>query len=77
MDRLARWNAPGYLFAFGYLVCLTIFGVVPELSPMVTLTPIPREAIAYSMPALLPLLLFFPAEKCVGALGDTFDLFYG
>ncbi len=42
----SRLERLGYLFAFGYLVCLTIFGVVPELSPMVTLTPIPREAIA-------------------------------
>ena len=55
----SRLERLGYLFAFGYLVCLTIFCVVPELSPLVTLTPIPREAIAYSMPALLPLLLFF------------------
>ena len=73
----SRLERLGYLFAFGYLVCLTIFGVVPELSPLVTLTPIPREAIAYSMPALLPLLLFFPAEKMRRRTGDTFDLFYG
>ena len=73
----SRLERLGYLFAFGYLVCLTIFGAVPELSPLVTLTPIPREAIAYFMPILLPLLLFFPAEKMRRRTGDTFDLFYG
>jgi hypothetical protein len=76
------WTGPrlermGYLFAFGYLVCLTIFGAVPELSPLITLSPLPREAITFSLPALLPLLLFFPAETMRRRSGDTFDLFYG
>ena len=76
------WTGPrlerlGYLFAFGYLVCLTILGAVPELSPLVTLAPLPRDAIAYAMPALLPLLLFFPAESRRRRAGETFDLFYG
>jgi len=72
--RLERY---GYLFAFGYLVCLTIFGVVPEISPAVTLAPLPRDQIALALPILLPLLLFFPAETKHRHAGDAFDLFYG
>ncbi len=76
------WTGPrleraGYLFAFGYLVCLTIFGVVPEISPQVTLDPLPRESIALLLPVLLPLLLLFPAEAMRRRAGDAFDLFYG
>lgn len=76
------WTGPrleraGYLFAFGYLVCLTIFGVVPEISPKVTLAPLPRESVALLLPVLLPLLLFFPAETMRRRAGDAFDLFYG
>jgi hypothetical protein len=73
----SRAERSGYLFAFGYLVCLTIFGVVPEISPAITLDPLPRDAIAFSLPVLLPLLLFFPAEKMRRRVGDAFDLFYG
>lgn len=73
----SRAERSGYLFAFGYLVCLTIFGVVPEISAVVTLAPLPRDAIAYALPFLLPLLLFFPAEKRRRRVGDAFDLFYG
>lgn len=73
----SRLERSGYLFAFGYLVCLTIFGVVPEISPAVTLAPLPRDVIAWSLPALLPLLLFFPSETTHRRVGDAFDLFYG
>jgi signal transduction histidine kinase len=76
------WTGPrleraGYLLAFGYLVCLTIFGVVPEISPVVTLAPLPRESIALLLPALLLLLLLFPAHTMKRRVGDAFDLFYG
>lgn len=67
----------GYLFAFGYLICLTIFGVVPEISQRVTLAPLPRDKIAFLLPFLLPLLLLFPSGKIRRRSGDVFDLFYG
>ena len=73
----SRTERSGYLFAFGYLVCLTIFGVVPEISPLVTLAPLPRDVIAFSLPFLLPLLPLFPAERMRRRVGDAFDLFYG
>lgn len=73
-DRLER---AGYLFAFGYLVCLTIFGVVPEISPSAVLDPLPRDAIARYMPFLLAALIAFPAHPQRRRAGDAFDLFYG
>ena len=73
-DRLER---AGYLFAFGYLVCLTIFGVVPEISPSVVLDPLPRDTIAHYMPLLLGALLAFPSHPLRRRAGDAFDLFYG
>ena len=73
-DRLER---AGYLFAFGYLVCLTIFGVVPEISPSAVLDPLPRDAIARCMPFLLAALIAFPAHPQRRRAGDAFDLFYG
>jgi len=72
-----RLERAGYLCAFGYLVCLTIFGVVPEISPRVALDPLPRHAIAIYMPFLLPALLFFPTNPPQRRAGDAFDLFYG
>ncbi len=72
-----RLERAGYLCAFGYLVCLTIFGVVPEISPRVALDPLPRQAIALYMPFLLPALLLFPTNPPQRRAGDAFDLFYG
>ncbi|HXE39610.1 MAG TPA: hypothetical protein VN639_14150, partial [Azonexus sp.] len=46
----------GYLLAFGYLVALTVFGMVPEISPKVVLDPLPRELFSRLMPLILPLL---------------------
>lgn len=67
----------GYLLAFGYLVCVTIFGVVPEISPAVELDPWLRDLFARFMPFLLPLLFVFPARTPRRRAGDAFDLFYG
>ncbi len=72
-----RIERAGYLLAFGYLVCLIIFGVVPEISPTVVLAPLPRDAIARYMPVLLLALLLFPAHPLRRQAGDAFDLFYG
>lgn len=73
-----RWRErAGYLGAFAYLICTIIFGVVPEISPAVSLEPLPREVVARWLPALLPLLLFFPAPPQQRRAADTFDLFYG
>ena len=72
-----RIERAGYLYAFGYLVCLIIFGVVPEISPTVVLDPLPRNTIALFMPALLSVLLAFPARPQRRQAGDAFDLFYG
>ena len=73
----SRVERTGYLVAFGYLVCLIIFGVVPEISPVVVLDPLPRHALGLYMPALLALLLAFPAQPQRRQAGDAFDLFYG
>lgn len=67
----------GYLLAFGYLVGVTVFGVVPEISPAVVLDPLPREMFSHLMPLLLPLLLVFPARAPQRRAGDGFDMFYG
>lgn len=72
-----RGERIGYLLAFGYVVGVTIFGVLPELSPKVVLDPLPRDAFARLMPLLLPLLLVFPARAPQRRAGDSFDLFYG
>lgn len=78
MRTVSRLERGGYLFAFGYLVCLTIFGVVPEMSPAVTLDPLPRPAIALYLPLLLIALPFFPATPArPDRDGDSFDFFYG
>ncbi|RIX40689.1 MAG: sensor histidine kinase [Rhodocyclales bacterium GT-UBC] len=67
----------GYLFAFGYLVAVSIFGVVPELSSAIVLDPLPRDLFACYMPLLLPCLFLFPAAPLRRRAGDAFDLFYG
>ena len=73
----SRRERLGYLLAFGYLVGLTVLGVVPEISPAVVLDPLPREVLASFMPLLLPFLLVFPAQPLQRRAGDAFDLFYG
>lgn len=72
-----RAERAGYLLAFGYLVGLTIFGVVPEISPVVEFDPLLRDPFAHFMPLILPLLLAFPARAPQRRHGDAFDLFYG
>ena len=72
-----RGERTGYLLAFGYVIAVTIFGVVPEISPKVVLDPLPREAFARLLPLLLALLLVFPARAPLRRAGDAFDLFYG
>ena len=72
-----RFERTGYLAAFAYLVCIIIFGVVPEISPAVKLDPLPRDLLARLLPLALPLLLVFPAPPRQRRAGDAFDLFYG
>lgn len=72
-----RGERTGYLLAFGYVVGVTVFGVVPEISPKVVLDPLPRDAFARLLPLLLPLLLVFPARAPQRRAGEAFDLFYG
>lgn len=74
-DRLERG---GYLFAFGYLVCLVVLGAVPAAAPNISLAPLPDATIGRYMPALLLLLPFFPGRvQQPRRPTDTFDLFYG
>lgn len=72
-----RGERMGYLLAFGYLIALTIFGVVPEISPAVALDASLRDLLAHYLPFLLPLLILFPAQPLRRRAGDAFDLFYG
>lgn len=67
----------GYLLAFGYLVGITVLGVVPEISPAVTIDPLLRGLLARFMPLFLPFLLIFPARAPERKSGEAFDLFYG
>ncbi len=68
----------GYLFAFGYLVSLILFGVVPEIAPgSVVLDPLPAGFLARYLPFLLLFLLFFPARQPQRRAGDAFDLLSG
>ncbi|HEX6734772.1 MAG TPA: hypothetical protein VF096_08155 [Azonexus sp.] len=72
-----RGERTGYLLAFGYVAGITVFGVIPEISPNVVLDPLPRDAFARLLPLLLPLLLVFPARTPQRRAGEAFDLFYG
>ena len=67
----------GYLLAFGYLVGITVLGVVPEISPAVAIDPLLRGVLARFMPLFLPFLLIFPAQAPKRKSGEAFDLFYG
>lgn len=72
-----RGERSGYLLAFGYLVGITVLGVVPEISPVVALDPSLRSAVARFMPIFLPFLLIFPVRVAQRKSGEAFDLFYG
>ncbi|PKO94670.1 MAG: hypothetical protein CVU16_01550 [Betaproteobacteria bacterium HGW-Betaproteobacteria-10] len=72
-----RTERAGYLLAFGYLVAMTIFGVIPEVSPVVALDPALRDPLSYFMPVVLPFLLAFPARAPERRPGDAFNLFSG
>jgi signal transduction histidine kinase len=72
-----RSERSGYLLAFGYLVAITVLGVVPEISPAVGFDPLLRGMLARFMPLVLPFLLIFPAQAPQRKSGEAFDLFYG
>ena len=72
-----RRERTGYLLAFGYLIAVTVLGVVPEISPAVQLDNELRGILARYMPLILPLLLLFPARVLQRRTGESFDLFYG
>lgn len=72
-----RGERAGYLLAFGYLIGLTVLGVVPEISPAAQIDSGLRDALAVLMPMVLPVLLLFPARAPRRKSGEAFDLFYG
>lgn len=72
-----RGERAGYLLAFGYLIGLTVLGVVPEVSPAAQVDPGLREFVAHLLPLVLPVLLLFPARPPERKSGEAFDLFYG
>lgn len=72
-----RRERAGYLLAFGYLIAVTVLGVVPEISPAVQFDAELRGVVARFMPVILPLLLLFPAQPQQYRSGESFDLFYG
>lgn len=75
--RVQRRERLGYLLAFGYLICLSILGVVPEIAPRaVTIDPWLKDALAAYLPVVLPVLLLFPARQPRRRAGDAFDFFY-
>jgi len=67
----------GYLFAFGYLIVVTVLGALPEISVGVDTSPLSRQMIAFGLPMLLPILLFFPARLVPERRAGAFDLLYG
>lgn len=77
MGTESRGERAGYLLAFGYLIALTMLGVVPEISPVAQVDPSLRDAVAVLMPMALPTLLLFPARAPQRKSGEAFDLFYG
>lgn len=72
-----RGERAGYLLAFGYLIGLTVLGVVPEISPAAQIDSGLRDAVYILMPMALPTLLLFPARAPQRKSGEAFDLFYG
>jgi len=72
-----RGERAGYLLAFGYLIGLSVLGVVPEISPAAQIDSGVRDSVALFLPLALPMLLLFPARAPQRKTGETFDLFYG
>lgn len=77
MGAVQRGERAGYLLAFGYLIALTMLGVVPEISPAAQVDSGLRDAVSVLMPMVLPILLLFPARPPLRKSGVAFDLFYG
>lgn len=77
MESVQKGERAGYLLAFGYLIALTMLGIVPEISPAAQVDSALRDALAVFMPLALPLLLLFPARAPQRKSGEAFDLFYG
>ena len=72
-----RLERVSYLLAFGYVVCLILFGIVPDIAPgAVSLDPLPKPVVANYMPLLLPILLTIPTRPAQRKAGDAFDFFY-
>lgn len=74
---VGRGERAGYLFAFGYLIVVTVLGALPEISAGIDTSPLSRQMIAIALPLLLPGLLFFPARFAPERRGGGFDLLYG
>ncbi len=72
-----RGERAGYLFAFGYLIVVTVLGALPEISAEIDTSPLSRQAIAMGLPMLLPVLLLFPARLAPERRVGAFDLLYG
>ncbi|MBU3697624.1 hypothetical protein [Dechloromonas sp.] len=77
LRTVRRGERAGYLFAFGYLIVVTVLGAIPEISAGVDTSPLSRQAIAMGLPMLLPILLFFPARLVPERRARGFDLLYG
>jgi hypothetical protein len=77
LDTERRSERTGYLLAFGYLIVITVLGVVPEISPAVAIDPVLRGVLARFMPLALPFLLIFPAQAPQRKTREAFDFFYG
>lgn len=77
MGAVQRGERAGYLLAFGYLIALTMLGIVPEISPAAQVDSALRDAVAVLMPMALPILLLFPARPPLRKSREAFDLFYG
>lgn len=76
--NVRRFERVGYLYAFGYVLCLIILGVIPDLAiDVVRLDPLNRGLVGIYMPLALPLLLVFPAQQPRRQASDAFDLFNG
>lgn len=77
IGSVQRGERAGYLLAFGYLIALTMLGIVPEISPAAQVDSGLRDAVSVLMPMALPSLLLFPARPPLRKSGVAFDLFYG
>jgi len=72
-----RLEKLGYLLAFAYLLCLILFGIVPDLAPaVISLEPLSKSAVAGFLLLLPPLLFFLPARAFARKAGNAFDFIY-